>query len=162
LTQNESSNVVIRWFSSLPAMFRKAAARRAASKAKVDDDMEWMEAVLRAMGGAPTGEWQAQMEAIRRWARSTFHLKLVEFKKRHPELAGGRWQDDPYWLPTQPTEAMAARVAVVVRRLAPDQSGHIAMEREISLDQPAEVQGSPAMSNETADAELVRLLRQLG
>ena len=87
--------------------------QHAARKAKADDDMEWMEAILRGpLGNSATHvEWRTQMHAIKGWARSTFSLKLGEFKKRHPELTGGRWQSDPYSLSTQPTAAMMELVA---------------------------------------------------
>ena len=87
--------------------------RAMAKKGKADEEDRLMEATLRGplRNSAAHGEWLALMCAIKGWARSTFNLKLVEFKKRHPELAGGRWQSDPYSLSTQPTAAMMELVA---------------------------------------------------
>jgi hypothetical protein len=78
-------------------------------EAKADDDMEWMEAILRGplRNSATHGEWRTQAHAIKGWSRATFKRRLKGFKKRHPELTGGKWQGDPYSLPIQPTGAMA-------------------------------------------------------
>jgi hypothetical protein len=87
--------------------------RAMAKKGKADEEDRLMEATLRGplRNSAAHGEWLALMCAIKGWARSTFNLKLAEFKKRHPELTGGRWQSDPYSLSTQPTAAMMELVA---------------------------------------------------
>jgi hypothetical protein len=88
---------------------------------KLDEDMELMEAVLRARGSATSGEWRAAMQAITTvrkdgkvvkagWSDATFDRRLAEFKKRHPELAGGQFQNDPYSLPIQPDGAVAERM----------------------------------------------------
>jgi hypothetical protein len=111
--------------SDIVAVFRK--------KAKADDDMEWMEAILRLGNSATHVEWRTQMHAIKGWSRPTFKRRLKGFKKRRPELTGGRWQGDPYSLPTQPTEAMAERVALLRTWLAP--SGTFA-SRTVSLVEP--------------------------
>jgi hypothetical protein len=103
MTQDESDNVA--------AGLRK--------EAKADDDMEWMEAILRLGNSATHVEWRTQTHAIKGWSRPTFKRRLKSFKKRHPELAGGRWRGDPYSLSTQPTEAMAERVALLRTWLAP-------------------------------------------
>ena len=95
MTQDESNNVGLR------------------KKAKADDDTEWMEAILRLGNSATHVEWRSQMRAIKGWSRPTFKRRLKSFKKRHPELMGGRWQGDPYSLSTQPTKAMAERVALL-------------------------------------------------
>jgi hypothetical protein len=84
-----------------------------AKRAKADDDIDWMEAILRLGNSATHVEWRSQMHAIKGWSRPTFKRRLKGFKQRHPELMGGRWQGDPYSLPTQPTEAMAERVALL-------------------------------------------------
>jgi hypothetical protein len=88
---------------------KRAMAKQ--GKAAAEDRL--MEATLRGplRNSATHREWLTLMCAIKGWARSTFNLKLVEFKKRHPELAGGRWQSDPYSLSTQPTAAMMELVA---------------------------------------------------
>jgi hypothetical protein len=76
---------------------------------KAAADAEWMEAMLRGPLGnsAVFEEWCAQAHAIRGWSRATFKRRLQGFKKRRPELTGGRFQGDPYLLPTQPTGVMA-------------------------------------------------------
>ena len=89
------------------------------------------------------------MCAIKGWARSTFNLKLVEFKKRHPELAGGRWQSDPYSLSTQP----AATMMELVASLSLNQSDLTPLRKS---GRPGEVQDSLSQSD-----DLARLKRQL-
>ena len=96
--------------------------RAQAKKGKADDDMEWMEAVLR-LGDSPTHvEWRTQMHAIKGWSRATFKRRLKDFKRRYPELAGGRWWGDPYSLPTHPTAAMAERVVLLRTWFAPSRA----------------------------------------
>src|SRR6516162_2038879 len=106
--------------------------RAMAKKGKADDDMEWMEAVLR-LGDSPTHvEWRTQMHAIKGWSRATFKRRLKDFKRRYPELAGGRWWGDPYSLPTHPTAAMVERVNLFRTWLMPRSSrnlGQIAQMR---------------------------------
>ena len=65
-------------------------------------------------------EWCAQAHAIRGWSRATFKRRLQGFKKRRPELAGGRFTGDPYTLPVQPTEAMAMVERMTRTGLTPD------------------------------------------
>ena len=124
-----------------------ALKRAMAKKGKADEEDGLMEATLRGplRNSAAHGEWLALMCAIKGWARSTFNLKLVEFKKRHPELAGGRWQSDPYSLSTQPTAAMMELVASL-SLTRPDLN---------ALRKP-KVRSSPSQSD-----ELARLKRQL-
>jgi hypothetical protein len=110
-----------------------ALRRATAKKNKADDDMDWMEAVLRLGDSQTHVEWRSQMHAIKGWSRPTFKRRLKSFKKRHPELAGGRWQGDPYSLLTQPTRAMAERVALLRTWLNP--SGTFA-SRIVSLVEP--------------------------
>jgi hypothetical protein len=100
------------------------AARRPAKEAKADAEMELMEAVLRGpLGNSGTnGRWRAQMEAVAGWSEATFNRMLTEFKRRHPELAGGQWQGDPYSLPTQPDEAVAARMRQLLSTLTQNHS----------------------------------------
>jgi hypothetical protein len=161
MTQNESSNVVIRWFSSLPAMFRKAAAQRAPREVRSDEEDELMEVGLRVMGNSVTsGEWRTWMREVAGWGSTTFDDRLREFKRRHPELGGCRWQGDPYWLDAQPTEAMAARVsefraATAHRHLCREFAGTAGGERE-------RPEVSRATPDHPVEDELVRLLRQLG
>jgi hypothetical protein len=119
MTQDESDNVV--------AGFRK--------KAKADDDMEWMEAILRLGNSATHVEWRTQMHAIKGWSRPTFKRRLRDFKKRHPELTGGRWQSDPYSLSTQPAEAMAERVALLRTWLTPSRA-HLISLQGVKLTEP--------------------------
>jgi hypothetical protein len=130
---------------------KEAWRRQQAKAAKADEEDRLMEATLRGpLGNSAThGEWLAQMEAIKGWARSTFNLKLGEFKRRHPELTGGRWQSDPYSLSTQPTAAMMELVA----SLSLNQSDLTPLRK---ADRSGEVQASPSQSD-----ELVRLKRQL-
>jgi hypothetical protein len=124
--------------------------RATAKKGKADEEDRLMEAVLRGMGNsAAHGVWLAQMKTIKRWARSTFNLKLAAFKKRHPELTGGRWQSDPYSLSTQPTAAMMELVA----SLSLNQSDLTPFRKS---DLSGEGQGSLSQSD-----ELARLRRQL-
>ena len=107
--------------------------RAMAKKGKADDDMEWMEAVLR-LGDSPThAEWRTQMHAIKGWSRATFKRRLKDFKRRYPELTGGRWWGDPYSLPAHPTAAMAERVALLRTWLAPSRTFP---SRTVSLDEP--------------------------
>ena len=120
--------------------------RAMAKKGKAAEEDRLMEAVLRGMGNSSThGEWLTLMKAIKGWARSTFNLKLGEFKKLHPELTGGRWQSDPYSLSTQPTAAMMELVASF-SLTRPDLN---------ALRKP-KVRSSPSQSD-----ELARLKRQL-
>jgi hypothetical protein len=124
--------------------------RAMAKKGKAAEEDRLMEAVLRGLGNSAThGEWLTQMKAIKRWARSTFNLKLVEFKRRHPELTGGRWRSDPYSLSTQPTEDMMELVA----SLNLNQSDLTPLRRS---DWSEDVQDNPSQSD-----ELARLKRQL-
>jgi hypothetical protein len=129
------------------AMSDDELRRAMAKKGKAAEEDRLMEASLRGplRNSAPHGEWLALMKMVKGWARSTFNLKLAEFKRRHPELIGGRWQSDPYSLSTQPTAAMMELVA------------------SLSLNWPdltplrkAKVQSSPRQSD-----ELTRLKRQL-
>jgi hypothetical protein len=124
--------------------------RAMAKKGKAAEEDRLMEAVLRGLGNSAThGEWLTQMKAIKRWARSTFNVKLAAFKKQHPELTGGRWQSDPYSLSTQPTEAMMELVA----SLSLNQSDLTPLRKS---DRSGEGQGSLGQSD-----ELARLKRQL-
>jgi hypothetical protein len=125
--------------------------RAMARKGKADEEDRLMEAILRGpLGNSAThAEWRTQMHAIKGWARSTFNLKLGEFKKRHPELTGGRWQSDPYSLSTQPTAAMMELVA----SLSLNQCNLAALRKS---DRPGEVRSNPKQSD-----ELARLKRQL-
>jgi hypothetical protein len=128
--------------------------RAKARKDKADEEDRLMEAVLRCMGNSAThGAWLVQMKTIKGWARSTFNAKLVEFKKRHPELAGGRWQSDPYSLSTQPTAAMMELVASLSLDLAPLRKSARVVKVQSS---PSEVQSNPSQSD-----ELARLKQQL-
>jgi hypothetical protein len=131
--------------------------RAMAKKGKAAEEDRLMEATLRGplRNSAAHGEWLALMCAIKGWARSTFNLKLGEFKRRHPELTGGRWQSDPYSLSTQPTEAMMELVASLSLNqfdLAPRKSAR-SVEAQSS---PSEVQSNPSQSE-----ELARLKQQL-
>ena len=121
--------------------------RAMAKQGKAAEEDRLMEATLRGplRNSATHGEWLTLMCAIKGWARSTFNLKLVEFKKRHPELVGGRWQSDPYSLSTQPTAAMMELVASF-SLTRPDLN---------ALRKP-KVRSSPSQSD-----ELARLKRQL-
>jgi hypothetical protein len=121
--------------------------RAMAKKGKAAEEDRLMEASLRGplRNSAAHGEWLALMCAIKGWARSTFNLKLAEFKRRHPELAGGRWQSDPYSLSTQPTAAMMELVA----SLSLNQS-------DLTPLRKSKGQSSPSQSD-----ELARLKRQL-
>jgi hypothetical protein len=125
--------------------------RAMAKKGKAAEEDRLMEAALRGpLGNSATHvEWRTQMHAIKGWARSTFSLKLGEFKKRHPELTGGRWQSDPYSLSTQPTAAMMELVA----SLSLNQSDLTPLRKS---DRSGEVQGSPSRAD-----ELARLKQQL-
>jgi hypothetical protein len=121
--------------------------RAMAKQGKAAEDDRLMEAILRGplRNSATHGEWLTLMCAIKGWARSTFNLKLAEFKKRHPELTGGRWRSDPYSLSVQPTAAMMELVASF-RLTRPDL---------VPLRQP---KGRDSLSQSD---ELVRLRRQL-
>ena len=149
MTQVESNNVVgtlTRWFSCLPTMFRKAAAQRLPREDRRDEEDELMEVGLRVMGnGATSGEWRTWMREVAGWGNTTFDDRLKEFKRRHPELTGGRWQSDPYSLSTQPTAAMMELVASF-SLTRPDLN---------ALRKP-KVRSSPSQSD-----ELARLKRQL-
>ena len=125
--------------------------RAMAKKGKADEEDRLMEASLRGplRNSAAHGEWLALMCAIKGWARSTFNLKLAEFKKRHPERTGGRWRSDPYSLSTQPTEAMMELVA----SLSLNQSDLTPLRKS---GRPGEVQDSLSQSD-----DLARLKRQL-
>ena len=124
--------------------------RAMAKKGKAAEEDRLMEAVLRGMGNSSThGEWLTLMKAIKGWARSTFNLKLGEFKKLHPELTGGRWRSDPYSLSTQPTEAMMELVA----SLSLNQSDLTPLRKS---GRSGEVQDSLSQSD-----DLARLKRQL-
>jgi hypothetical protein len=92
----------------MPLSDATLAAQRTALLAKTVDDMEWMEAILRGPLGnnARFKEWCAQAHAIRGWSRATFKRRLRVFKKRRPDLTGGRWVGDPYSLLTQSAGAM--------------------------------------------------------
>ena len=120
MTQDESDNVV--------DGLRK--------KAKADDDIAWMEAVLRVGNSATHVEWRTQMHAIKGWSRPTFKRRLKGFKQRHPELTGARWRGDPYSLPTQPTAAMADLVASLRTWLSPRASSFSAQEVKLSPIEP--------------------------
>jgi hypothetical protein len=114
---------------------------------------------LRVMGNSAThGEWLALMKTIKGWARSTFNAKLGEFKKRHPELTGGRWQSDPYSLSTQPAATMMELVASL--SLSLNQSDLAPVRKSDRLGEvrssPSEIQSSPSPSD-----ELARLKQQL-
>jgi hypothetical protein len=89
---------------------------------KAAADAEWMEAILRGPLGnsAVFEEWCAQAHTIRGWSRATFKRRLQSFKKRRPELAGGRFEGDPYSLPMQPTGAMAMVERMTRPGLTPD------------------------------------------
>jgi hypothetical protein len=130
---------------------RDSSSGQRPKKGKADEEDRLMEAVLRGPLGnnATHGEWLAQMKTIKGWARSTFNLKLGEFKKRHLELNGGRWQSDPYSLSTQPAAAMMELVA----SLSLNQSDLTPLRKS---DRFGEVQSSPSQSD-----ELARLKRHL-
>jgi hypothetical protein len=83
--------------------------RAIAKKGKAAEEDRLMEVVLRGPleNSATHVEWRTHVHAIKGWSRPTFKRRLQGFKKRHPELTGGRWWGDPYSLPTQPTAAMA-------------------------------------------------------
>jgi hypothetical protein len=121
--------------------------RAMAKQGKAAEEDRLMEATLRGplRNSAAHGEWLALMCAIKGWARSTFNLKLAAFKKRHPELTGGRWQSDPYSLSTQPTAAMMELVANI----------NLARPDLNALRRPA-VRRRPSQSD-----ELARLKQQL-
>jgi hypothetical protein len=125
--------------------------RAMAKKGKAAEEDRLMEATLRGpLGNSAThAEWRSQMHAIKGWVHSTFNLKLAAFKKRHPELTGGRWQSDPYSLSTQPTAAMMELVA----SLRLNQCNLAAVRKS---DRPGEVRRNPNQSD-----ELARLKRQL-
>ena len=141
-------------------------AKAKAKKDKADAEDRLMEAALRVMGNSAThGEWLAQMKTIKGWARSTFNAKLAEFKKRHPELTGGRWQSDPYSLSTQPTAAMMELVASLSLSLSQSDLAPVKKSARFGKVQssPSEVQGSPseAQSSPSQADELARLKQQL-
>jgi hypothetical protein len=101
---------------------------------KAADDAAWMEAIMRGPLGncAPFEDWCSQAHAIRGWSRATFKRRLQVFKKRRPELTGGRFQGDPYSLPTQPTGAMA-----MVERMASLRTpGRLAFVQRANLAEP--------------------------
>jgi hypothetical protein len=142
-------------------------AKAKAKKDKADAEDRLMEAALRVMGNSAThGEWLALMKTIKGWARSTFNAKLAEFKKRHPELTGGRWQSDPYSVSIQPTAAMMELVASL--SLSLNQSGLTPVRKSDLLvgkvrSSPSEAQGSPSevQSKPSQSDELARLKQQL-
>ena len=136
MTQDKSPNVV--------AGLRK--------KAKADDDIAWMEAVLRVGNSATHVEWRTQMHAIKGWSRPTFKRRLKDFKKRYPELTGGRWQGDPYSLPTQPTAVMAERVALLRTWFNP---GGTFASRTVSLVEPVPVRGQVGSAGLGAGEDLI-------
>jgi hypothetical protein len=109
---------------------------RTRREAKAAADMEWMEAILRgSLGNSATHvEWRTQVQAIRGWSRATFKRRLREFKARHPELEGGEWRGDPYWLPIEATGAMA-----MIERMAgltPGRFAYLASLQRTSLEVP--------------------------
>jgi hypothetical protein len=130
--------------------------RATAKKGKADDNMEWMEAVLR-LGDSPThAEWRTQIHAIKGWSRATFKRRLKDFKRRYPELTGGRWWGDPYSLPTHPTAAMAERVALLRTWLAPSRTFP---SRTVSLVEPEPVEGqagSAGLTNSSGEDLIAR------
>jgi hypothetical protein len=130
-----------------PGQFKRAMAK----KGKAAEEDRLMEAILRGplRNSATHGEWLALMKMVKGWARSTFNLKLAAFKRRHPELTGGRWQSDPYSLSTQPTAAMMELVA----SFSLNQRNLAALKKS---DRPGEVRSNPSQSD-----ELARLKRQL-
>jgi hypothetical protein len=136
MTQDESDN----------------AAAGLRKKAKADDDTVWMEATLRLENSATHVEWRTQMHAIKGWSRPTFKRRLSDFKKRHPELTGGRWQGDPYSLPTQPTTAMAERVALLRTWFNP--SGTFA-SRTVSLVEPGPIRAQVGSAGLGAGEDLI-------
>jgi hypothetical protein len=128
--------------------------RAMAKRGKAAEEDRLMEATLRGQLGnsATHGKWLVQMKAIKGWARSTFNAKLAEFKKRHPELTGGRWQSDPYSLSTPPTAAMMELMTSLSVSLK--QSDLAPLRKP---ERSAEIQVSPSQSD-----ELARLRQQLG
>jgi hypothetical protein len=148
---------LIRWLSSLPA---KATAPRAAREVRSDEEDVLMEVGLRVMGnGATSGEWRVWMREVAGWGSTTFDDRLKEFKRRHPELRGCRWQGDPYWLDAQPTEVMAEQVrefraATAHRHLCREFAGTVRGE-------PDRPEVSRATPDHPTEDELARLLRQL-
>ena len=112
--------------------------RAMAKKGKAAEEDRLMEATLRGpLGNSATHEvWCSQMHAIKGWSRPTFKRRLKSFKKRHPELMGGRWQGDPYSLPTQPTAAMADLVASLRTWLTPRASYFSTKEVKMSPIEP--------------------------
>jgi hypothetical protein len=142
-----------------------------------------MKDVLLGLGNSATStQWRNTIQSVtakdgrKGWSDATFDRRLKEFKKRHPELTGGRFQGDPYSLGVvQPTGATAE----VLRTSAlnhPHHHPHIGSEgdegglKEASrtLNPPsegseggssqgrAEGQDSPALTD-----EYVQMMRQL-
>jgi hypothetical protein len=137
----------------MEAMSDDALRRATAKKNKADDDMAWMEAVLR-LGDSPTHvEWRTQMHAIKGWSRATFKRRLKDFKRGYPELTGGRWWGDPYSLPTHPTAAMAERVILLRTWFAPSRA-HLISTQTVKLVEPEPVEdqaGSARLRNSSGE-----------
>jgi hypothetical protein len=133
---------------------KEAWRRQQAKAAKAEEDMEWMEAVLRVGNNATYEAWYTQLRAIKGWSRPTFKRRLRSFKKWHPELTGGRWQGDPYSLPTPPTAAMTERVALLRTWLTP--SRHFISSQDVRLVEPGPIRGQagPARFREVGSARL--------
>jgi hypothetical protein len=110
---------------------------------KAAADAEWMEAMLRGPLGnsAVFEEWCAQAHTIRGWSRATFKRRLQGFKKRRPELTGGRFRGDPYSLSTPSTGAMA-----MVERMASLRSG-LTPARLASLQKINLIESGPSGSS---------------
>jgi hypothetical protein len=156
----------------------KGTAKRPPREAKADAEMELMEVVLRGPLGnsATNARWCDEMEAVAGWSSAKFGRELPKFKMLHPELQGGRWQNDPYWLPTQPTGAVAERLSTITQNPyhTPVTLGCEVVDSGFKGNQPlptaiSEVvdsgssQGSAEGKGPTSAAdELARLKQQLG
>jgi hypothetical protein len=97
--------------SVVPGVGVPLAKAEAGKAAKQDNDMELMQTVFNIMGNRATRvQWMTQMrtfttttnragEVVKEgWSEDTFDRKLKMFKELHPDLGGGRFRDDPYYL----------------------------------------------------------------
>jgi hypothetical protein len=157
---------------------------------KADKDDKLMKDILLGLGNSVTyGQWRNTAQSVtakdgkKGWSDATFDRRLAEFKKRHPELTGGRWQGDPYSLGIQPAAARAERVGELAEApstLASNHPQHSPLkgvsvveggfaEASSTLNHPQKVvegrssQGSAEGKGPTSPAdELARLKQQLG